>query len=234
MGETTGKVSLFQGRMGCMAQSSQCTVNYWDGAEAMAGPPVLWGGKMRGGPTGPSWFFPVLPWATWGFVSAWKLFFPLQLSVSRLCSAQHSPLLWAGGKPPSLASAHLHEPDFQTVFRDIAHVLFFLYCAGLVYCVYILVQRYKCLSSFENKKKYIKSLKNFPGKRRPCFTPPRSRTRGASAHARVSTCRGSSCVGLFFQLLAKCSQGKELELQMVYSHLQMKWLELLQFLADDT
>lgn len=234
MGETTGKVDLFQGRMGCMGQSSQCTVNCWDGAEVMAGPPVLLGGTMRGGHTGPSWFFPVLPWTTWGFVSAWNLFFCLQLSQSpgcqsRLCSAQHSPLLWAGGKPYSLASAQLQDPDFQTVFRDVA-----FFTAGLVYCVYILVQCYKCLSWFENKKNPIDSVKNFTDKRFPCFSPPRSCTRRAWAHACVSTGKDSSDVGLFLQLLAKCCQGKERELQMVYSHLQIKWLELLWFLADDT
>lgn len=123
------------------------------------------------------------------------------------------------------------------IFRQFVGMLptyFAFFTAGLVYCVYILVQCSKCLSWFENKKNPIDSVKNFTDKRFLCFSPPRSCTRRAWAHACVSTGKDSSDVGLFLQLLAKCCQGKERELQMVYSHLQIKWLELLWFLADDT
>jgi len=73
LGKAKGEVSLFRGKMNCMAESSRRTANYWDGAEVMAGPPALRGGNMRR----PYWSFLTLPHptVTRGFASASGLCF---------------------------------------------------------------------------------------------------------------------------------------------------------------
>lgn len=143
-----------------------------------------------------------------------KPLFPLQLSKCpgchcRLCSAQHSPLLWASGKPHSLASAHLHWACFSdTVFRDVAHLLFFFYCR-LLYNVCILVQHYKCFSWFENKKKNplilskISQINVVPAS--PHQEPPQGDPQPTLVRAHV---KDSSYVGAVFTCSIKVFSGK--------------------------
>lgn len=223
--------------MGCMAQSSPCTVNYWDEAEVMAGPPVLWGGKMRS-----YWSFLILPCPT---VSDSRICFCLKplspaavsvscLSVTALLSPTQPSAVseWEASQPGCSSSASAWFSDI--VFRDVTHVLFFFYCR-LVYCVCILVQNYKCFCWF-GKKKSIDSLKNFTHKRCPCFnTRPLPNQEWDPQPTLVwAHVKDSSYVGAVFTGSVKILSGKGAGAANGVFPFTDKVTWLLQFLADDT